>query len=119
MVTSGRISDVVGLTIEATGPAMQIGDICYVEPVGAAPPVAVEVVGFRKDRILLMPLGGMRGIGPGCRVRPTHAPHTTGVGPGLIGRVIGSNGSLTGFGGGLPTKEFLLRLEGALPGTLL
>lgn len=31
-------------------------------------------------------------------------------------RVIGANGSLTGFGGGLPTKQFLLRLEGALPG---
>ena len=30
-------------------------------------------------------------------------------------RVIGADGALTGFGGGLPTKEFLLRLEGALP----
>ena len=29
-------------------------------------------------------------------------------------RVIGADGSLTGFGGGLPTKAFLLRLEGAL-----
>ncbi|MBS0215279.1 MAG: methylated-DNA--[protein]-cysteine S-methyltransferase [Proteobacteria bacterium] len=34
-------------------------------------------------------------------------------------RVIGSDGTLTGFGGGLPTKEFLLRLEGALPASLL
>lgn len=34
-------------------------------------------------------------------------------------RVIGADGSLTGFGGGLPTKEFLLRLEGALPSALL
>ena len=32
-------------------------------------------------------------------------------------RVIGADGSMTGFGGGLPTKEFLLRLEGALPET--
>ena len=30
-------------------------------------------------------------------------------------RVIGADGSLTGFGGGLPTKRFLLQLEGALP----
>ncbi len=30
-------------------------------------------------------------------------------------RVIGADGSLTGFGGGLPTKAFLLRLEGAFP----
>lgn len=34
-------------------------------------------------------------------------------------RVIGADGSLTGFGGGLPTKRFLLELEGALPSTLL
>ena len=30
-------------------------------------------------------------------------------------RVIGADGSLTGFGGGLPTKRFLLELEGAIP----
>ena len=30
-------------------------------------------------------------------------------------RVIGADGSLTGFGGGLPTKKYLLDLEGALP----
>lgn len=30
-------------------------------------------------------------------------------------RVIGADGSLTGFGGGLPTKQFLLQFEGALP----
>ncbi|KTT04033.1 cysteine methyltransferase [Pseudomonas oryzihabitans] len=30
-------------------------------------------------------------------------------------RVIGASGALTGFGGGLPTKQFLLELEGALP----
>ncbi len=34
-------------------------------------------------------------------------------------RVIGANGSLTGFGGGLPTKRFLLELEGALTAALL
>ena len=34
-------------------------------------------------------------------------------------RVIGADGSLTGFGGGMPTKAFLLRLEGALPNALL
>ena len=32
-------------------------------------------------------------------------------------RVIGADGSLTGYGGGLPIKTFLLTLEGALPGT--
>ena len=30
-------------------------------------------------------------------------------------RVIGADGGMVGFGGGLPVKEYLLRLEGALP----
>lgn len=30
-------------------------------------------------------------------------------------RVVGANGDLTGYGGGLERKRFLLRLEGALP----
>ena len=34
-------------------------------------------------------------------------------------RVIGSNGSLTGFGGGLDAKRFLLDHEGALTGTTM
>ena len=33
-------------------------------------------------------------------------------------RVIGRDGSLTGFGGGLERKQALLRLEGVLPATL-
>lgn len=93
LVSSGRITDIVGLAIEASGPSMHIGDRCFVEPEGDVQPVPVEVVGFRRDKILLMPLGTMRGIGPGCRVRPTHAPHRIAVGPGLIGRVIGSTGA--------------------------
>lgn len=33
-------------------------------------------------------------------------------------RVVGADGDLTGYGGGLERKRFLLRLEGALPPTL-
>lgn len=93
LVASGKITDVVGLTIEASGPPMQVGDLCYVESSRTAQAIPVEVVGFRKDKLLLMPLGDMKGIGPGCRVRPTHRPPRVSVGPGLVGRVIGSNGT--------------------------
>ncbi|MCF6284147.1 MAG: FliI/YscN family ATPase [Candidatus Hydrogenedentes bacterium] len=93
LVASGKITDIVGLTIEASGPPMQVGDLCYVESPRAETPVPVAVVGFRKEKILLMPLGSMQGIGPGCPVRPTHRPPQVAVGPGLIGRVIGSDGT--------------------------
>ncbi len=88
----GKVIDVVGLTIEATGPAMRIGDLCYLRPPGNNDPVAAEVVGFRGNRLLLMPLGDMHGIGLNSVLAPTHKPQRVGVGRALLGRVLGSLG---------------------------
>ncbi|HOD49586.1 MAG TPA: FliI/YscN family ATPase [Candidatus Hydrogenedentes bacterium] len=88
----GRVVDVVGLTVEATGPAMRIGDLCYVQPRDPADKVPVEVVGFRGKRILLMPLGDMNGIAPNSLLIPTYKPQTVHVGDALLGRVIDSMG---------------------------
>ncbi len=87
----GKVVDVVGLTIEATGPPLRINDFCYVYP-ESGPPVPVEVVGFRKGRLLLMPLGDMGGVGPSSLVRPLYRPQTVRVDYDLLGRVIGSMG---------------------------
>ena len=101
----GKVVDIVGLTIEATGPAMRVGDLCYVAPEsiddghasltrnhgsnnGNSNRIPLEVVGFRGDRILLMPLGDMRGIGPGTVLIPTHKPRMVRVGNTLLGRVL-------------------------------
>lgn len=89
----GRVIDVAGLTIQATGPHMRIGDLCFVRPRGREDDIPVEVVGFRDSRILLMPLGNMHGIGPGSVLIPTYRPRMIRVGPGLLGRVIGSMGA--------------------------
>jgi flagellum-specific ATP synthase len=53
----GRVTQVIGLTIEAEGMASQVGELCYIYPAGTDVPMAAEVVGFRSDRTLLMPLG--------------------------------------------------------------
>jgi len=90
--TYGRIVDVVGLTIEATGPAMSIGDLCYVQSNNGQQQIPVEVVGFRGERALLMPLGSLHGIGPGSLLIPTFRPNMVRVGPDLLGRVIDSMG---------------------------
>ncbi len=93
LVTSaGRVADVVGLTIEATGPRMRVGDLCYVEPEDRLSRVPVEVLGFRGKRILLMPLGDVRGIAPGCPLIPTHRQQRIRVGPHMLGRVVNSLG---------------------------
>ncbi len=89
----GKVVAVVGLTIEATGPVMHIGDLCFVQPPRGGQPIPVEVVGFRGNRILLMALGDMAGVAPQSVVIPTFKPQMARVGLDLLGRVIGSMGS--------------------------
>jgi flagellum-specific ATP synthase len=83
----GKITEVIGLLIESTGPAASVGDVCNIEhngnPVGKA-----EVVGFKQDRTLLMPLGKVDGIYPGLSVVGTKRPLSVGVGKELLGRII-------------------------------
>lgn len=81
---NGQVTQVIGLTIESQGPDCKIGDVCEL---GTAPLLA-EVVGFRDDRVLLMPLGDLEAIGPGCDVVNTGQPLSVRVGTALLGRVL-------------------------------
>ena len=95
----GRVGDLIGLIIEATGLQVEIGEVCMVGDGRDRPPVSTEVVGFRGGRTLLMPLGELHGIGPGTVVQPTGAAFRVGVGEPLLGRVIDGLGvPLDGLG---------------------
>nr|WP_258359867.1 flagellar protein export ATPase FliI [Moorella sulfitireducens] len=83
----GKVTRVTGLTIEARGLKAAIGELCHIYNNGAAPVVA-EVVGFREEVTLLMPLGELEGIGPGCRVTAAGQGHLVPVGKELMGRVL-------------------------------
>ena len=94
----GKITEVIGLLIESTGPAASVGDVCHVEKNGRMVGRA-EVVGFRRDRTLLMPLGPIEGIHPGLDVVGTKRPLMVGVGQSLLGRVLDGLGNpLDGLG---------------------
>jgi flagellum-specific ATP synthase len=82
----GKVSQVLGLALEVTGLAASIGDRCEIETVGA--PLAAEVVGFRADRLLLMPLGDLAGVRPGATVRAGLGPLAVEVSGALLGRVV-------------------------------
>ncbi|MCI0520749.1 MAG: flagellar protein export ATPase FliI [Chloroflexi bacterium] len=84
---TGRVVQVVGLTIEATGLDCQIGEVCEIRANGARPLVS-EVVGFREGRTLLMPLGEMQGIQPGSPITPMRTAFRVPVGHSLLGRVL-------------------------------
>ncbi len=83
----GRVTQVIGLVIESEGPAVRLGELCYIrDPDGRE--IRSEVVGFKNNKVQLMPLGEMGGIGPGCVVRATGKPLSVKVGWNLLGRVL-------------------------------
>ncbi|WP_366922994.1 flagellar protein export ATPase FliI [Metallumcola ferriviriculae] len=83
----GKVSKVVGLTVEAKGLKACIGEICNMYPPGNGA-VRAEVVGFKENATLMMPLGQLGGVAPGCLVIPTGQPLTIDVGPHLLGQVV-------------------------------
>lgn len=89
----GRVSNLIGLVIEATGLRAEIGELCMIAAGRQRLPVPAEVVGFRDGRTLLMPLGEMEGIGPGNPVVATERPFRVTVGETLLGRVLDGLGA--------------------------
>ncbi len=87
----GRVVKVVGLTIESIGPHANIGDICAIDS-GLAEPCLAEVVGFRDERLVLMPLGELSTIAPGADVLALQKRMKVSCGTGLLGRIINGLG---------------------------
>jgi flagellar protein export ATPase FliI len=97
---NGRVTQVVGLLIEATGPQNPVGDICQIlTPQG---PLPCEIVGFRRGSVLLMPLIHTEGIRQGSEVIPTGQPLTVPAGEDLLGRLIDGLGHAIDDKGELP-----------------
>ncbi len=84
----GNVVQVVGLTIEAQGLNSQIGELCEIQPDRLQQPVVAEVVGFKDESTLLMPLGEMQGLRPGSPVVASGRLFSVPVGSGLLGRVV-------------------------------
>ena len=89
----GKITEIIGLTIESDGPKSSIGDLCYIYNNYGDKPTMAEVVGFKRDKNLLMPLGNPDGIRPGAFVVNTGGAMKIGVGNQLIGRVLDGLGN--------------------------
>jgi flagellum-specific ATP synthase len=94
----GRVSDLIGLIVEATGLEAEVGEVCEVRTgrdaaTGGYSTIPAEVVGFRSGRTLLMPLGEMHGIGPGDVVTATGRRVSVATGTELLGRVLDGLGN--------------------------
>ncbi len=101
----GRVSKIIGLTIESFGPQVRIGEVCYIHPLKSDEPIVAEVVGFSFEKVLLMPLGDMEGVGPGSKVYATGHLLSVRVGEALLGRVIDGVGDFLDDGVKLDLKQ--------------
>nr|NNM91166.1 FliI/YscN family ATPase [Bacilli bacterium] len=102
----GRIEQVIGLTIESNGPAARIGDVCVVLGDRGQRSLC-EVVGFRANRVLLMPLGALEGLAPGSEVEATGDSLHIAVGNSLLGRVLDGLGNPVDGLGKIVTEEMV------------
>lgn len=93
----GKVTELTGLVIKAVVPGVRVGELCFIEPYHNKPPIKAEVVGFRDNEALLMPLGDLEGIGLGNDVTPTGGYLSVRVGDGLLGRVLDGMGEPLDF----------------------
>jgi flagellum-specific ATP synthase len=104
--SSGKVSQILGLTIEGDGPAVNLGEHCYIKLKGDEEPLSAEVVGFKSGKVVLMPLGEMTGINPGCEIIATGEKLRVEVGDGLLGRVLDGLGNPMDGKGPLLTGKY-------------
>lgn len=89
----GKIENIVGMAIEASGDKATIGDIGMIYSESMDKHIPAEVVGFRENKILLMPYENISGISSGSFIRNTGNRLKIPVGDGLKGKVIDAMGN--------------------------
>ena len=92
----GKVSTVVGLTVESLGPKARLNDLCkiYIDQ-DMKNYVMAEVVGFQDSKLILMPVDSVEGVGVGCVVENTGKPLEVPVGFELLGHTVDGIGRLT------------------------
>lgn len=88
----GKIKELTGLIVKAVIPNVHVGELCFIHVHGSTKMIKAEVVGFKDNDVLLMPLGDLEGIGPGNDVLPTGDCLRVPVGNKLLGRILNGLG---------------------------
>lgn len=91
----GKVTKVVGLTVESVGPDAALSDLCLISTADNTSKIMAEVVGFRDKRLILMPFYDMTGVGVGCIVENTGKPLSVSVGDDLLGHSVDGIGRPT------------------------
>lgn len=112
----GKVTKVIGIAIESIGPKANIGDLCSIETLGTEKEnLLAEVVGFKEHHILLMPLGDLQGIGPGCRVKALGKELGVHIDESLLGKIVDWQGVPLDGLGIRPNKAYPLSQDAPSP----
>ncbi|MDD5722886.1 MAG: flagellar protein export ATPase FliI [Syntrophales bacterium] len=101
----GKVTEVTGLLVKGYNPGTSIGDMCRICADGQNRRIAAEVMGFRDGEVLLMPLDGLEGVGPGCKIFSSGKRAQVKVGDSLLGRVIDGLGNPVDDKGTIEARE--------------
>lgn len=107
----GKVAKVVGLTIESIGPSAKLNDLCHIITKDTNQIINAEVVGFRDDRVLLMPYNQVAGVGLGSRVENTNAPLRVKAGEELLGKTLDGLGNPIDGSELSPMQEYSVEAE--------
>ena len=91
----GKVTKIVGLTIESVGPDAKLNDLCRIYSTDNSQELYAEVVGFNDSNVLLMPYDVVDGIGPGSVVENMERPLSVKVGDGILGHTLDGLGNPT------------------------
>ncbi len=101
----GRITRIVGLTVESEGPPASVGHVLHLDD--AAARVPLQVIGFKDSRLLSMPLGDLSGLAYGQRLYSTGRMPGFRVSAEVLGRVINGLGEPLDGGADFPRRDRL------------
>lgn len=88
----GKVKKIIGLTVEVEGIKAFVGELCTIYNERNVP-IKCEVVGFKDNEVILMPLGELSGISPGCKVVPERKPLSVKCSDNLLGKVLDGLGN--------------------------
>jgi len=93
--TIGTVKRAVGLVVESLGPPVSIGELCEIvgkDRSGTSISIPAEVVGFRDNYVISMPLYKVHGVKLGDKVVCRKKKASVSVSPALLGRVVNAMG---------------------------
>jgi len=102
----GKVTQVVGLAVECVGLSARMNDVCRIYTGGHGDYIQADVVGFRDNKVLLMPLGELSGVGPDNYVVCTGDTLRVPVGPAYLGRVLDAFGNPMDGGDSITPSEY-------------